>query len=281
MVAMRQAQARKRCDTMTGPAAASAASMGPTSAPVAEHAFPSTTAAPVAVHALPSATAAHVAVHALPSTTAAPAAVHALPSATAAHVAVHALPSATAATAPRRGPLNATHLTSSEVAAQESTSALRTRWSLVYGRKANSYNVKYLRKAVVAPGVDVGPKRHNAAKPREMMTAIAAGDDAGQTGDVSELDGDGSAYSSDGSEVYSVVDSETAGEEWIMPPEEEGDLCMVSRRAAVSESSEGGEEEEADSSGADSDDARELQALVDRQRAGRKAKRQRRSGGLA
>jgi hypothetical protein len=245
--AMRQAQARRRSDTL----APSVAVLAPLQQQQVQ--MPSSPAAGAA-----GAAAASRVVH---NTASSPAA--SSPAAAAGAAAPPARsPSPPAA---RRGPVNEAYLTSSEVAAGESTGALRARWSLVYGRKCNSYNVKYLRKAVVWPGVDVGPKR---ARPKAVVAVTAADDDANDADHDEEEACELSSETSDGSDVYSVVDSlKDGGDEWMVPPEEEGDAQVVCRRAAEESS------EEEDSSGPDSDDARELQALVDKQRLARKAKR--------
>ena len=181
-----------------------------------------------------------------------------------------------------RGPLRPEFLTTSEVAAGEATAALRARWTHIYGRKASSYNLGYLRRAVVAPGLDVGPQRMR-AKPvvaelvaREALAAAAAG--VHEEGSRS-ADGEGDSLSEDSTsqhgQAYSVVDSEEdPGEEPRLPQEVDDNVRVVTRAAPAGSSSEeeGGS---SGTSGADSDDARELALLIERQRCARRDKRKR------
>jgi len=234
----------------------------------------------------------------------APAAVQATPAAAAAAATSTAPPAppvvaptgGTPATAPvahavrgPRGPLRAEFLTSSEVAAGETTAALRARWTLVYGRKASSYNIDYLRRACVAPGLDVGPRRLRVKPSVAKIVAMEASGEgaawvAAAAGD-GETDGDGEALLSEDSaesgpsdQEYSVVDSEEVeGEEPRMPVEVDADVRVVTRPAALSDSSSEGEEEEG-STGADSEDARELVALAERQQRARRQRRKERKG---
>jgi hypothetical protein len=170
-------------------------------------------------------------------------------------------------------------LTTSEVAAGEATAALRARWTHIYGRKASTYNLGYLRRAVVAPGLDVGPQRMR-AKPvvaelvaREALAAAAAG-----VGNRS-ADGEGDSLSEDSNsqhgQAYSVVDSEEEPGEEPRLPQEVDDNVRVVTRAAPASSSSSEEEGSSGTSGADSDDARELALLIERQQCARRDKRKR------
>ena len=181
-----------------------------------------------------------------------------------------------------RGPLRPEFLTTSEVAAGEATAALRARWTHIYGRKASTYNLGYLRRAVVAPGLDVGPQRMR-AKPvvaelvaREALAAAAAG--VHEEGNRS-ADGEGDSLSEDSNsqhgQAYSVVDSEEEPGEEPRLPQEVDDNVRVVTRAAPASSSSSEEEGSSGTSGADSDDARELALLIERQQCARRDKRKR------